>query len=56
MIGTLDPKHEFFFIAGPCLIEGEEMMGEIAETLSRIASQLDVSLILKGSFQESKQN
>ncbi len=53
MIGSFDPKKDFFFIAGPCLIEGEKMVDQIAESLSTIATQLDVPLVLKGSFKKA---
>ena len=50
MIGSFDPASEFFFIAGPCLVEGEEMMGRTAEHLAAVAARLNVPLVLKGSF------
>ncbi|MCB0711153.1 MAG: 3-deoxy-8-phosphooctulonate synthase [Ignavibacteriae bacterium] len=53
MIHTIDPTKDFFFIAGPCLVEGEEMMGRVAEHLSSIARRLNVQLILKGSFKKA---
>lgn len=42
-----------FFIAGPCLIEGEEMLDAVAARLSAIGSSLDLRIILKGSFRKA---
>src|SRR5688572_27824775 len=52
-IATFDPASDFFFIAGPCLVEGEEMMRRTAGHLSEIAARYNVPLILKGSFRKA---
>ena len=36
------PTHNFFLLAGPCVIEGEEMALDIAEKAIRIASEICV--------------
>lgn len=47
---TKNPSNNFFLIAGPCLIEDELSIFKIGETLKKICDNLDIPLILKGSF------
>lgn len=48
-----NPSSQFFFIAGPCVVEGEEMMLETARRLAEIAAKYSVPLVLKGSFKKA---
>ena len=41
---------QFFLIAGPCAIEGEEMAFKIAEKIIKITDKLGIPYIFKGSF------
>lgn len=41
------------FIAGPCLVEGEEMIAQVAARLAEIGAKLNVPVILKGSFRKA---
>lgn len=45
-----------FAIAGPCVIESEEMTLSIAETLAAIAKRLDLFLIFKASFDKANRS
>ena len=40
----------FFLLAGPCAIEGEEMALRIAEKLVGITDKLEIPFVFKGSF------
>ena len=40
----------FFVMAGPCVIEGEEMAMRIAEHLAKVCDKLRLPLIFKGSY------
>lgn len=44
---------EFFLIAGPCVIESEEICAEVAETVGELAAKLDVPYVFKSSFQKA---
>lgn len=46
----------FFLLAGPCVIEGEEMALDIAEKLLNIASDLDIPYIFKGSYRKANRS
>jgi len=46
----------FFLMAGPCAIEGEEMALEIAEELVRISDRLQIPLIFKGSYRKANRS
>ncbi len=46
----------FFLLAGPCAIEGEEMALEIAGTLCEITKRLDIPFIFKGSYRKANRS
>jgi 2-dehydro-3-deoxyphosphooctonate aldolase (KDO 8-P synthase) len=46
----------FFLMAGPCAIEGEEMALEIAEQLVQISDRLQIPLIFKGSYRKANRS
>ena len=46
----------FFVMAGPCAIEGEEMAFKIAEKISDITSRLKIPFIFKGSFKKANRS
>ena len=47
---------QFFLIAGPCAIEGEEMALEIAEKINAITQKLEIPFIFKGSFKKANRS
>jgi len=46
----------FFLIAGPCVVESEELQLRTAETLKRITDKLGVMLIFKSSFDKANRS
>ncbi len=46
----------FFLLAGPCAIEGEEMALRIAETLVAITDKLEIPFVFKGSFKKANRS
>lgn len=46
----------FFLMAGPCAIEGEEMAFEIAEKIKVITDKLQVPWIFKGSYRKANRS
>ncbi len=46
----------FFLMAGPCAIEGEDMALRIAEEMIRITDQLRIPYIFKGSFKKANRS
>ena len=46
----------FFLIAGPCVIESEELALSTAETLKGIAESLEIPLIFKSSFDKANRS
>jgi 2-dehydro-3-deoxyphosphooctonate aldolase (KDO 8-P synthase) len=46
-------KNNFFLIAGPCVVESEEMIFEIGEKLSSICKKLAIPLVLKASYRKA---
>ncbi len=43
----------FFLIAGPCIIEGEQMMIDTAGALKEMTAELGINFILKTSFEKA---
>lgn len=46
----------FFLLAGPCAIEGEEMAMRIAEKIVTITDRLEIPYIFKGSFKKANRS
>jgi 2-dehydro-3-deoxyphosphooctonate aldolase (KDO 8-P synthase) len=46
----------FFLLAGPCAIEGEEMAMVIAEKLITITNKLEIPFVFKGSFKKANRS
>jgi 2-dehydro-3-deoxyphosphooctonate aldolase (KDO 8-P synthase) len=50
------PRTPLFAIAGPCVIESEELTLSIAETLAAVAQRLGIFLIFKSSFDKANRS
>ena len=46
----------FFLMAGPCAIEGEEMALQIAEKIVSITDKLNIPYIFKGSYRKANRS
>ena len=46
-------SNNFFLIAGPCVVEGEGMVNEIAETVAAICKKYQVPYIFKASYRKA---
>src|SRR5574344_995435 len=55
---TLDylKSDNFFLLAGPCVIEGEEMAMRIAEKVVTITDNLQIPYIFKGSYRKANRS
>lgn len=49
-------SNNFFLMAGPCAIEGEEMAMQIAETIVKITDKLQIPYIFKGSYRKANRS
>ena len=49
-------SNNFFLLAGPCAIEGEEMAMQIAEKIVKITDTLEIPFIFKGSFKKANRS
>ena len=49
-------SENFFLLAGPCAIEGEEMALRIAERIFEITDKLKIPFIFKGSFKKANRS
>lgn len=46
----------FFLLAGPCVIEGEDMALRIAETIVNITTKLNIPYVFKGSYRKANRS
>jgi 2-dehydro-3-deoxyphosphooctonate aldolase (KDO 8-P synthase) len=49
-------EHRFFLIAGPCVIESEQLQMDTAGTLKEITSSLGIPFIFKSSFDKANRS
>lgn len=49
-------SNQFFLLAGPCSIEGEEMAMKIAEQVVKITDELNIPYVFKGSFKKANRS
>lgn len=52
----IGPQEPLFFIAGPCVIESEQLALKTAETLREIARRLGILIIYKSSFDKANRS
>ncbi|WP_462250265.1 3-deoxy-8-phosphooctulonate synthase [Ferruginibacter sp.] len=45
-------KNNFFLIAGPCVVESEEMVMQIADKVSAICKRLEIAYVFKASYRK----
>jgi 2-dehydro-3-deoxyphosphooctonate aldolase (KDO 8-P synthase) len=45
--------NNFFLIAGPCVVESEDLIMEIAETVSGICKKLEIPYVFKASYRKA---
>lgn len=55
-INNFKQNDNFFLMAGPCAIEGEEMAMQIAERIVEITSKLNIPYIFKGSYRKANRS
>ena len=48
--------NNFFLLAGPCVIEGEQMALEIAEKVVKVTSELNIPYVFKGSYRKANRS
>lgn len=49
-------NNNFFLLAGPCVIEGEQMAMDIAGNINEITSKLDIPYVFKGSYKKANRS
>jgi len=56
-VGDIDcGGKDLFLISGPCVIEDEKIMMEVAEKLKKISEKLQIKIIYKSSFQKDNRS
>ncbi len=51
-----NPSGNFFLLAGPCVIEGEDMAMRIAEHIVKLTEKLDIPYVFKGSYRKANRS
>jgi 2-dehydro-3-deoxyphosphooctonate aldolase (KDO 8-P synthase) len=55
-IEDLTNKDNFFLLAGPCVIEGEDMAMRIAERVVKMTDKLGIPYVFKGSYRKANRS
>ncbi len=55
-VADLKQGDNFFLLAGPCVIEGEEMALRIAERVVKITDKLHIPYVFKGSYRKANRS
>ena len=55
-IQELKNSENFFLLAGPCVIEGEEMALRIAERVVKMTDKLNIPYVFKGSYRKANRS
>lgn len=55
-IKDLTSTDNFFLLAGPCVIEGEEMAMRIAEHVVKVTGRLGIPYVFKGSYRKANRS
>lgn len=55
-INEFNKSDNFFLMAGPCVIEGEDMALRIAEKITSITEKLNIPYIFKGSYRKANRS
>lgn len=55
-VNDLNKGDNFFLMAGPCIIEGEEMALRIAEKVIGITEKLNIPYVFKGSYRKANRS
>lgn len=55
-INEFNKSNNFFLMAGPCVIEGEDMALRIAEKITGITEKLNIPYIFKGSYRKANRS
>ena len=55
-IQELKNSENFFLLAGPCVIEGEDMAMRIAERVVKMTDKLDIPYVFKGSYRKANRS
>ena len=55
-LDKLTNSDNFFLLAGPCVIEGEDMALHIAEKITEITARLQIPYVFKGSYRKANRS
>ena len=53
---SFDNQRNFFLIAGPCVVEGEEITLNIASEIKRICEELEIPFLFKASYRKANRS
>ena len=56
LVSELQQGDNFFLLAGPCVIEGEDMALRIAERVVKITDKLNIPYVFKGSYRKANRS
>lgn len=51
-----EDRSNFFLLAGPCVVESEELVFEVARQIKEIAMKLDIDFVFKSSYKKANRS
>jgi 2-dehydro-3-deoxyphosphooctonate aldolase (KDO 8-P synthase) len=52
----ISPNHRFFLVAGPCVVESEDLCAEVAETVNQLCLEREIPYIFKASYRKANRS
>lgn len=56
LFGRTVPANRFFLLAGPCVVENQDVLFETATMLKAVSSDLDIPLVFKASYTKANRS
>ena len=56
ILNYLKSSQNFFLLAGPCVIEGEQMAIDIAGQIAQVTRNLNIPYVFKGSYRKANRS
>lgn len=53
---SLKNPNQLFFLTGPCIVEGKELLDEVGSELNRLRDKYQVSIVLKSSYRKANRS
>lgn len=53
---SIQNPDQLFFLTGPCVVEGKELLDEVSSELSRLREKYNITIVLKSSYRKANRS